>query len=253
MKKILIALGCALSALTLCARVDPIRLTVEDFDGGVGGSALEELPGWSRETPPSDESPMVLPVSGYHGYGVRFRERQARYRHPLSELPPGAVVREFRFKLRVMAANDAWTGFMLILGQEGAGNNGVSGIVLRFMGGKRDGMADNFIRVSTGGRSWSDIQSSDLAQSRWRKERWYEVTVSEINLDGVAQGETAARLRVDELGPEGDASVLVADEPIGRVGATSSFTRIDMFVMGTFAVNREVDVDEIELVTYTEE
>jgi hypothetical protein len=149
----------------------------------------------------------------------------------------------FRFKLRVMAVNDAWTGFMLRLGN-GTDSAG-SGLALRFIGGKRDSWNDNLIQISRGGQGWKNIQWSELPNSNWSKEHWYQVSVMDIDLADTRQGETAAWLTVTDLSTDGED--LVFEEPVGRIGASRGEDRIEMCVMGNTGVPREVDVDEIEL------
>lgn len=227
--------------LPLCGNVAAQPSTFEErFFSASEGAPLDKLPGWSRHYGEGD-TPLMLMAAGYEGFGARFAGK-ASFRREIEGVREGRRL-ELRFKLRVIAENDAYGMSQVMLGQSG----GVNGVFVRFNGGNKDGWEDNFIEVSAGGASWGKVRFEALPDSRWHKGVWHEVVVSGIGIDGARDGEEIGKVSIRELDTENLAGkTLVKDAPLACVGA-GAFELADVIVIGNAGSARPFDVDDISL------
>lgn len=209
----------------------------ETFSTAVNGTALENVPGWNLHYG-TGESPKVLTAAGYEGAGARFTDKSSFRR----TLPSGTRVADFelRIKLRVVADSDAYAMPQILLGKEG----GVNGLAVRFNGGTKDGWEDNYIEISSGGESWGKTAFAKFPDAKWRKDRWYEVTVSATKTTGTGDAQPVATVWIHELGAASPA-VLADGLPAMRIGQSGTFEQIDSVIIGNAGSARSFDVDDI--------
>ncbi len=218
----------------------------ESFASGRDGTTLADLSGWSLHYG-EGSSPLVLIAAGHEGLGTRFSSKVS-FKRAIESAPvvgqQGPVL-EFRFKLRVMADSDAYIMSQIMLGQSG----GINGLSVRFNGGTKDGWEDNFIQTSAGGSNWGKARFQTVAGSRWHKNIWYEVIITNIRPGGSGEGYPIASLSIAELDTSGAVGkLLVQNVPVGRIG-TGAFDKTDVLIAGNAGSARTFDVDDFILKT----
>ncbi|PAW78772.1 MAG: hypothetical protein B9S32_05155 [Verrucomicrobia bacterium Tous-C9LFEB] len=214
----------------------------ETFSAVPEDTELKSVENWSVHQGDGHGGKVKL-AAGYSGPGARI-ELNEQYRRLIPEdqafVLEEKAAGEFRIKLRVMAPNDGYVMTQVLIGS----NDGVHGMAIRFNGGTRDGSADNFIQISSGGASWGKISFDDIKKAAWKKETWYEIVISDFSRDPNSPA-VEGKVTIREAGEAPD--ILLEATPIRAFGTSGKFTKINVVVVGNCGTARAFDVDDLSV------
>lgn len=215
---------------------------IDSFSGIAEGTSLNDLPGWKGVFDDGAKNEVCI-QAGYTGTGLRIKKGGGKKILTGEQIISSESGRyEFHMKIRFVTQNDAYAQIKLIIGQD----DGVNGLVVRFNGGSSDGLGDNFVEVSSGGKNWGRIDYAKQANAKWKKETWYEIVISDIQLADKGQ---PAKLSISELGDSPSAILEAAD--VYFLGNPHTFGKINLIQIANDSTTREFDIDDLSLLPLT--
>lgn len=226
-------------ALLLLAGVSPLAAAEfkEDFSEVPEGALLSTRPGWTKQGD-ADDTWTVTNHSGRDG-GCIEAAKTGKYHLNLTEVGfalDGSKTPPFSVKAKIFLNpnNDAWTDVRIDLLKSG----GVSGLGLRFNGGKTQSGNDNSIGLSTGGKSWGAIEYA-VHDGPWEPNIWYQVDIHDLEFTSEgAQGKVT-------IYPVDDPKTKLVDgEPIQSYGKGNPGT-FDLLSISSIGADRPFLLDDI--------
>lgn len=234
---------CAITAALIGATASTTQAAwVEDFSSIADGTALSDVTGWSGSGTAS-----VLTAAGYTDQGIR--ETDGDYARTLnsSEMLTATTGGSFSMTWEVLSEERYWS-MSLWLGND----SGVNAFRLQIVGGNDEDttsgwhVRDNAFRISTGGTSGSPTYdtfgSTDgyPASSRWLKNRWYTLEITDIDLS--AGTGTLTLYETDNI-----SAVRIADATITATSGSNPFDSIDYFRFVKGGEGRNFNIDNLSL------